>query len=94
MTQQDTFRSIAEKSGQTLATVKSVFEAFAEVTQEALTKDKNDKIVIPKIGTLKVRHIESRTGKNPRTGEALTVPAQNRIVLANYKSQDLYKALN
>ena len=49
--------------------VNSVFASL----QNALSE--GDKVQIAGFGTFKVKERKERTGKNPRTGEALVVPA-------------------
>ena len=37
----------------------------------------NDKVVVSGFGTFEVRTRAARTGRNPRTGEDITIPEQN-----------------
>lgn len=49
--------------------VNAVFESLLSALGEG------DKVQIAGFGTFKVKERKERTGKNPRTGEALVVPA-------------------
>ena len=48
-------------------------DAFLDALPEALAR--GDGIELRGFGTFKVRHRKARTGRNPRTGEAVEVPA-------------------
>ena len=52
-----------------------VIDAFLDAVKEALAR--GDGIELRGFGTFKVRHRKARTGRNPRTGEAVEVPARN-----------------
>ena len=94
MTQQETLRKIAEETGLTVSNVKAVFESYAATAKSAFLADRTDKVPLPGIGTLTVRHSNARTGHNPKTGEPVAIAEQDRPVLANFKSSELFKALN
>ncbi len=50
-------------------------DAFLDAVKEALAR--GDGIELRGFGTFKVRHRKARTGRNPRTGEAVEVPARD-----------------
>ena len=50
--------------------VDSVFSSIIEALQEG------DKIELRGFGSFRVRHRASRTGRNPKTGEGVLVPAK------------------
>ena len=52
-----------------------VIDAFLDAVKEALAR--GDGIELRGFGTFKVRHRKARTGRNPRTGEPVEVPARN-----------------
>lgn len=56
--------------GDTLAAVEGLVFEDLQRSGEAL---------LPGIGKLKVRHRNARQGRNPRTGEALTIAARNVV---------------
>lgn len=53
--------------------VESVLHALASVVTAALVE--GDTVPLPGVGRLEARKRCSRTGRNPRTGEAIIIPA-------------------
>ncbi len=49
-------------------------------------------VPLPGLGRLKVKKTVTRQGRNPRTGEALTIPARRKAVFTEGK--DIREALN
>ena len=62
----------------TVAQSRAVVRAFQDTVIEAL---QNGYAVRTDIGTFKVRERQERIGKNPKTGEAITIPAHRVPVL-------------
>ncbi len=52
-----------------------VVDAFLDAVKDTLAR--GDHIEIRGFGTFKVRHRKARTGRNPRTGVAVEVPARD-----------------
>ena len=94
MTQKDLYVKLSEETGKSQADCKVILEALGHIATDAFKADKGEKIVLPGIGTIKVSARAARTGKNPKTGEAIKIAASARPVLANVKTQELYKAIN
>ncbi|MGO1183079.1 MAG: HU family DNA-binding protein [Micrococcaceae bacterium] len=65
--------AVAEKSGNSQAAVNGVLDAVFEVFTSQVSK--GEKVTIP--GWLSVERTEraARTGRNPRTGESIEIPA-------------------
>ncbi|MFP3713354.1 HU family DNA-binding protein [Isoptericola variabilis] len=65
--------AIAAKSGLTKADAENALNAFQEVLIESLGKGEAVKVT----GLLAVERVEraARTGRNPRTGEEIQIPA-------------------
>jgi DNA-binding protein HU-beta len=56
--------------------LKKVLNALGSVTEETLRKGEADASVpLPGIGTLKLKHVDAREGRNPRTGVPAHIPA-------------------
>ncbi|MBQ3635213.1 MAG: HU family DNA-binding protein [Bacteroidales bacterium] len=70
---------IAEKSGLTKNDARKALEAFIDSTAEALGNSKDGKLALVGFGTFSVSKREAREGKNPRTGEKITIPAKNVV---------------
>jgi DNA-binding protein HU-beta len=66
---------LAEEAKVTQKVAEEVLKAFTNAVSETLQK--GEKVVVTGFGTFEVRHRVARQGKNPRTGQPITVPAQN-----------------
>lgn len=77
MTKGEFVEKYAEKTGMTRKAAGEAIDAFIETISDAVKA--GDKVVFP--GTFKVetRDIPERAGRNPRTGEAMTIPAKKAI---------------
>lgn len=64
---------MAEKADLSKKDAEKALNAFVESVQE--TVKTGDKISLAGFGTFELRKRESRVGKNPRTGEKLTIAA-------------------
>ena len=73
MKKQELVAAIAEKSGLSKTDAAKALKATTEAITEALAK--GDTISLIGFGTFKTKTRAARTGKNPRTGEAIEVPA-------------------
>jgi DNA-binding protein HU-beta len=66
---------LAQEADVTQKVAEQVLKALTESVSASLKK--GEKVVITGFGTFEVRHRVARQGKNPRTGAAIQVPAQN-----------------
>jgi DNA-binding protein HU-beta len=66
---------LANEAKVTQKVAEEVLKAFTNAVSETLQK--GEKVVVTGFGTFEVRHRVARQGKNPRTGQPITVPAQN-----------------
>ena len=64
---------IAEKAELTKKDAEAVLNAIMDSVKEALAK--GDKVSLVGFGTFEVRERAAREGKNPRTGDKLTIAA-------------------
>ena len=71
---------VAEKAGTTNAAVNGVLDALFQVFEESVSA--GEKITIP--GWLAVERTDraARTGRNPQTGEPLSIPAGYSVRLS------------
>lgn len=65
--------SVAERTDMTKKDAEKVIDAVFSSIEDALAT--NDKVQIIGFGTFEVRSRESRKGRNPQTGEEITIPA-------------------
>lgn len=81
---------VATSAGLTKTEADAAINAFVETLTDVL-KD-GDKINLKGFGTFEVREREARTGRNPRTGEIMTIAASK--VPAFKASSTLKKVVN
>ena len=74
MTKAELVDEIARKASLTRKHSEVIVEAVFSSIIEALHK--GDKIELRGFGSFRVRHRGSRTGRNPKTGEGVLVPAK------------------
>jgi len=67
--------SLASKTGMTKKAASEALDTILETITDALKK--GEKVTITGFGTFEVRHRKARTGRNPQTGEEITIPARN-----------------
>jgi len=65
--------AVAEKSGVTQSDADAILNAFGDVLVEAVAK--GEAVKLPGLMTVERVERAARTGRNPRTGEALEIAA-------------------
>ena len=73
MNKKELVAAIADKSGVKKADAEKVLEAFAEVVKDELKA--GGKVALVGFGTFEVAERAAREGRNPRSGETMTIPA-------------------
>ena len=68
--------AVAEESGQTKADAERAVNAVIAVIKQTLKK--GDDVRVVGFGTFSVADRAATTGRNPRTGEAIKIPASKR----------------
>lgn len=92
MTKEDLVRNVTERSrihlGRSLCQVdvEAVFQALKDVAAQELTA--GGEVPLPGLGKLKTKDRAARMGRNPRTGEAVTIPARRVVVFAPSEKLD------
>lgn len=74
MNKQELIEIIAEKSHTTKSDSKKTLDAFLETVTETLAH--GDSVQLIGFGTFKSTERNARSGRNPRTGETVTIPAK------------------
>ncbi len=64
---------IADKVGTTKADAERMVDAFMDAVTETLKKE--DAVTLTGFGAFSISHRKARVARNPRTGEAVNVPA-------------------
>jgi DNA-binding protein HU-beta len=65
--------AIADKAGVTKKEADAVLTAMLETIQESVAA--GNKVTLVGFGTFEARQRQSREGRNPKTGEVMTIPA-------------------
>ncbi|WFS61432.1 MULTISPECIES: HU family DNA-binding protein [Desulfovibrionaceae] len=73
MTKAELVAKIAEKIGTSKAQAEASMNAILDTIQEELAA--GNKLTLTGFGTFSVSERQARTGRNPRTGAALNIPA-------------------
>ena len=79
MNKGELIKAMAEKAGFTNKDAAAAYEAFVEVVTEALKA--GDKVQLVGFGTFEVKNVEAKTGINPKTKEAVAIPACKKPTL-------------
>lgn len=74
MTKPELINKLSEKASLSKKEATAALAALTASITEALQA--GEKIAIPNLGTFEVRERAARTGKNPRTGEAVEIAAK------------------
>jgi len=73
MTKAELVAKMADKAGLSKADAERALKYFIESVQETLVSE--GKLTLTGFGTFMVEERQARTGRNPRTGEELKIPA-------------------
>ena len=83
MTQADLIRELSRRWGLPLGQTKINLEILAEVIGDELSRqtglEERPVVPLPFLGRLKVSDRPARQGRNPKTGEPLTIPAKRAV---------------
>lgn len=77
MNKNELIKAIAGKSQLTEEQSKKVLNTFCEIVKETLLK--NEKIQFAGFGTFETVTRAGRTGRNPKTGTLMEIPAQKGV---------------
>ena len=77
MTKSDIIAEIANKSNLTKADAEKALNSFVEITKGALKKE--GKLALAGFGSFIVSERKERQGRNPQTGEIMTIKASKTV---------------
>ena len=77
MNKQELINKIAEQSELTKKDVATFLETFIEVVEESV--ENGEKVQLVGFGTFEKAHRAERKGRNPQTGEEITIPSSNSV---------------
>lgn len=75
MTKNELIKEISDKAEVTQAAAAKMLDAFTDTVMHAVSG--GDKVPMMGFGTFELRHREARSGRNPQTGETVTIAASN-----------------
>ena len=75
MNKKELIASVAEKTGLSKKDIEAAFTQIFETIKDALAGQ--DKIAIKGFGTFTVKSRAAKTGRHPKTGQELQIPARN-----------------
>ncbi len=90
MTKDEMVEGVLRNCGISKANVERFYDGLAILLSKELAR--NGEAPLPGLGVLRVVKLKARTARNPRTGEAVSVPAKKTVRFRPYK--DLREALN
>ncbi len=76
MNRQELVTKVGESTGVSKNVVNKVIDSFIESVTQALKS--GDDVRLVGFGTFSVHHRDQMEGRNPRTGEKITIPASKR----------------
>lgn len=74
MNQSELINQVADLTGESRKSVESVLKATAGAIYDELSR--GGEVVLPGLGKLQAKDKAARKGRNPKTGEALTISAR------------------
>jgi len=73
----DLINSIASKTGSTKVASELFLDAFVETILESLKKGEDVSLI--GFGSFKITSTKAKTGRNPRTGKEIKIPAGKKV---------------
>lgn len=77
MTQTELIKAYAQEMGMTQEAAKNAITMLGHMIEATMRA--NESLKVPGLGTFTPKRVEERQGRNPRTGEPVTIPAGTRI---------------
>lgn len=79
MSKTDIVSYIAENAGLTKADASRAYDAFEEAVKKGLKKE--GKVTLTGFITFTAKKKDAKTGRNPRTGEPVKIPARTAVTI-------------
>ena len=87
MTKAELIVSVGREAKKSKASAEKAINAFTNAVTKALKK--GDKLALTGFGTFSVKKRRARTGRNPKTGKEIKIPAMR---VAKFKAGNLLKS--
>jgi DNA-binding protein HU-beta len=80
MNKADLVQAMAKEGKITKVQAEKALSALAETVKSSLGK--GERVILPGIGSLSCTQRKERTGRNPRTGKEIKIPAKTSVKLS------------
>ncbi len=90
MTKAEMVAKLSQSAKITKKQAEQLFSTFVDMIKDSLTK--NERIALPGLGSFSCVQRKARTGRNPRTGAEIKIPARKAVKFST--SSALAKGLN
>ena len=77
MTKKELVADVARRLATTKKEAERVVKEVIEAIQDGVVRD--GKLQITDVFTIQARHVPARRGRNPKTGEPITIPARKQL---------------
>lgn len=84
MTKTELINTLATKTDATKADTLRFIDALEQTIREELSQ--GGEITLASTGKFKVKETKARNGRNPKTGEAVLIPAKRKVVFTPAKA--------
>lgn len=84
MNQAELIAAVSDKTEHAKSDVERILKAAGDVVQCALVC--TGEVTLPGVGKIKTKKTAARTGRNPKTGEELKIPAKTKAVFVPAKA--------
>ena len=84
MSKKDIINAVSEKAGVTKAVAADTVDAVLEAVSDSLSTGETVRFI--GFGTFSVQNTKERKGRNPQSGEEITIPASNRVKFTTGKT--------
>ena len=85
MTKSELIKTVAKQASLTEAQTNEAVKALTDVITAALAK--GEKVQLPGLFTAETVERPARNGRNPRTGESMTIPAHKAVKISASRSR-------
>ena len=86
MNKEELVQEVAKKAKVTQKEAAEIINAFMDTVQKTVAKGK--KVTLVGFGTFEARKRAARTGRNPQTGKAISIPAKYPIVAIAFRQKN------
>lgn len=78
MTKKDLITEYRNQNDCTYIDAEKAVESVIDIIKTTL--EEGEEVIIRNFGTFKIKHCNARMGRNPATGEAVSIPEKSKVV--------------